>query len=143
MIRRLLEHSAGRASPPRARRDRVAATLLVAELHEQASLECAASSRISRRHVAGSQPKMSKTTPCKVAGSRRHGCALGKYLTRRANQRHSFIIAQSVRYPWPRNRALFGAVLGENSYPQLKCVGSPQRVIACALPYRRASDARA
>src|SRR5712675_3725992 len=45
----------------------------------------------------GSQPKISKTTPCKVAGGRRHGCALGKYLTRRANQRHSFIIAQSVK----------------------------------------------
>ena len=26
----------------------------------------------------------------------------GQYLTRRANQRHSFIIAQSVRHPWPR-----------------------------------------
>ncbi len=31
---------------PRARRDRVAATLLVAELHEQASLECAASTLV-------------------------------------------------------------------------------------------------
>src|SRR5260370_20512602 len=67
----------------------------------------------------GSQPKISKTTPCKVAGSRRHGCALGKYLTRRANHGHSFIIAQSVKRPWPSNSALFGAILGENSYPQL------------------------
>src|SRR5258708_38558680 len=48
-------------------------------------------------HPAGSQPKISKTTPCKVAGSRRHGCALGKYLTRRANQGHYFIIAQTVK----------------------------------------------
>jgi hypothetical protein len=43
MIRPLLEHRAGRTSP-RARRDRVTATLLVAELHEQTSPECAASS---------------------------------------------------------------------------------------------------
>ncbi len=28
-----------------------------------------------------------------------------KYLTRRANQRHSFIIAQSVKRPWPRNNS--------------------------------------
>jgi len=35
--------------------------------------------------------------------------ALGQYLTRRANQRHCFIIAQSVKRPWPRNGALFGA----------------------------------
>jgi hypothetical protein len=30
----------------------------------------------------------------------------GQYLTRRANQRHSFIIAQSVKRPSPRNSAL-------------------------------------
>ena len=32
---------------------------------------------------------------------------LGKNLTRRANQRHSFIIAQSVKRPWARNGAPF------------------------------------
>ena len=62
---------------------------------------------LSPPRSCGSQPKISKTTPCKVAASRRHGCALGKYLTRRANQRHSFIIARSVKRPWPRNSALF------------------------------------
>src|ERR1700704_43436 len=75
---------------------------------------------LSPPRSCGSQPKISKTTPCKVAANRRHGCALGKYLTRRANQWHSFIIAQSVKRPWPGNSALFGAILGENSYPQLK-----------------------
>jgi hypothetical protein len=98
---------------------------------------------ISPPRSCGSPPKISKTIPCKVAGSRRHGCALGEYLTRRANQRHSFSIAQSVKRPWPSDSALFSAILGENSYPQLKCIGSPQRTIACALPNRRASDARA
>ena len=58
---------------------------------------CGFRQHISPPRSCGSQPKISKTTPCKVAGSRRHGCALGKYLTRRANQRHSFIIAQSVK----------------------------------------------
>jgi len=38
-----------------------------------------------------------ENNPCKVAGGRRQGRALGKYLTRRANRRHSFIIAQSVK----------------------------------------------
>jgi hypothetical protein len=37
-------------------------------------------------------------------------------LTRRANQRHSFIIAQSVKRAWSRNGALFGVILGENPY---------------------------
>jgi hypothetical protein len=61
---------------------------------------------------------------------------LGKYLTRRANQRHSFIIAQSVKRPWPRNSAVF-AILGENSYPQFE-VAPPRarRMIAGALPNR-------
>ena len=45
---------------------------------------------------------------------------MSRYLTRRANQRHCFIIAQSVKRPWPRNGALFSAILGENSYSQLK-----------------------
>ena len=39
---------------------------------------------------------------------------LGPYLTRRANQRHSFIIAKSVNRPWARNGAPFGVMLGEN-----------------------------
>jgi len=60
-----------------------------------------------------------------------------KYLTRRANQRHSFIIAQSVKRPWPRNSALFGAVLGENSYPQFEVAPArARRMIAGALPNR-------
>jgi hypothetical protein len=41
-------------------------------------------------------------------------------LTRRANQRHSFIIAQSVRGPWARNGALFGVIFGETPYTRLK-----------------------
>ena len=52
----------------------------------------------NRPHRCGSQPKISKTTPCKVAGARRQG-RLGQFLTRRANQRHCFIIAQSVKRP--------------------------------------------
>ncbi len=44
--------------------------------------------------------------------------ALREYLTRRANQRHSFIIAQSVKTPRARNSALSGVILGEEPYPQ-------------------------
>src|SRR6266404_5203652 len=44
--------------------------------------------------------------------------ALRGYLTRRANQRHSFIIPQSVKIPRARNSALSGVILGENPYPQ-------------------------
>ena len=62
---------------------------------------CGFKQHISPSRSCGSQPKISKTTPCKVAGGRRHGCASRKYLTRRANQRHSFIVAQSVKRPWP------------------------------------------
>jgi hypothetical protein len=85
------------------------------------SLACAASIRIlaAMPRRCGSQPKISKTTPCKVAGGRRQD-ALGQYLTPRANQRHSFIIAQSVKRPWARNGAPFGVILGENPYPRLK-----------------------
>jgi len=36
--------------------------------------------------------------------------ALGQYLTRRANQRHSFIIAQSIKRPRACNGALFGVI---------------------------------
>src|SRR6266403_3198908 len=55
------------------------------------------SSGSPKARPVGSQPKISKTTPRKVAGG-----ALGQYLTRRANQRHSFMIAQSVKRRWER-----------------------------------------
>src|SRR5450631_2810046 len=42
--------------------------------------------------------KILKTTPCKVAGGRGHGCL---YLTRRANHRHIFIVARIK--PAPEN----------------------------------------
>jgi hypothetical protein len=58
---------------------------------------------VSPLRSCGSQSKISKTTPCKVAGRRQHGCALGNYLTRRANHRHSSIIAQSVKRTRARN----------------------------------------
>ena len=48
-------------------------------------------------------PKISKTTPCKVAGGR-HGGFESK-LTRRANQGHFFTIPQSCKRPSPRNNA--------------------------------------
>jgi len=48
-------------------------------------------------------PKISKTTPCKVAGGR-HGCFESK-LTRRANQGHFLIIPQSCKRPSLRNNA--------------------------------------
>jgi len=41
-------------------------------------------------------------------------------LTRRANQRHSFIIPQPCKSPSPRNSGLVGAIAAENPYPQLK-----------------------
>ena len=69
-------------------------------------------------------------------------------MTRRANQRYSFIIAQSVRRPWSRNGALFGVILGENPYPRLKLhwllklQWPAAAAIACVLPSGRASDAR-
>src|SRR5882757_6703208 len=62
--------------------------------------------------------------------------ALGQYLTRRANQWHSFIIAQSVKRPWPGHSALFGAILGENSYPQLKLQWLGGFQVGCALDFR-------
>src|SRR5260370_19828146 len=34
------------------------------------------------------------------------------------------------------SNGLFGAIAGKNPYSQLNCTGSPQRVIACALPDR-------
>src|SRR6266487_6477881 len=45
--------------------------------------------------------------------------ALGQYLTRRANQGHSFIIAQSVKRPWSYDSAP-RSDFGETPYPQLK-----------------------
>jgi len=57
-------------------------------------------------------------------------------LTRRANQGHSFIIAQSVKRPWPGNSALFGAISGENSYPQLKLRWLGGFHVGCALDFR-------
>src|SRR5882672_5771330 len=72
-----------------------------------------------RRVAVAPQAKYRKQPHAKyqaVAGTD----ALGQYLTRRANQRHSFIIAQSVKRPWARNGAPFGVMLGENPYPRLK-----------------------
>ena len=60
---------------------------------------------------------------------------MGQYLTRRANQRHCFIIAQSVRRPWARNGAPFGAILGEKSLPTIEVALA--REVAMA---RRSSD---
>src|SRR5882757_10927310 len=57
-----------------------------------------------RRVAVAPQAKYRKQPHAKyqaVAGTD----ALGQYLTRRANQWHSFIIAQSVKRPWPRNSA--------------------------------------
>jgi hypothetical protein len=61
---------------------------------------------------------------------------LGQYLTRRANQRHSFIIAQCVKRPWARNGALFGVILVENPYPTIEVALA--REVAMA---RRSEDA--
>src|SRR6266576_3171394 len=86
-------------SPPDCLKPKFRGTLLVAELHEQASPECAASSSISRRYVAVAPNKNIENDP--MQGSRQSPARMrfGQYLTRRANQRHSFIIAQSVRHP--------------------------------------------
>ena len=67
-------------------------------------------------------------------------------MTRRANQRHSFIIAQSVRRPWARHGAPFGVTLGENSYPRLeshwllKLQWLAAASVAGVLPSRRACE---
>jgi hypothetical protein len=53
----------------------------------------------------GPQRKISKTTPCKVAGRRRHRRALDQYLTRRANHRHMFNIARIKPAPGNWSRA--------------------------------------
>jgi hypothetical protein len=41
-------------------------------------------------------------------------------LTRRANQRHSFIIPQSCKRPSPAIAGCFGAIAAQNPHPQLK-----------------------
>ena len=68
--------------------------------------------------------KISKTTPCKVAGGRWLGClerSRENILTRRANQRHYSIIAQFARRPWPCPTTGSSARLqAKNPYPQLK-----------------------
>lgn len=63
-------------------------------------------------------PKISKTTPRKVAGGR-HGCFESK-LTRRANQRHFFTIPQSCKRPSLRNNGRVGCDCGSNPHPPLK-----------------------
>jgi hypothetical protein len=45
-------------------------------------------------------------------------------LTRRANQRHSFIIAQSVKRAWSRNGALFGVIWAKIPTHDRSCIGS-------------------
>jgi hypothetical protein len=56
----------------------------------------------ARRRHGGSQrlrPKISKTSPCKVAGGHRIRRLEPKLLTRRANQQHNLIITKSARRP--------------------------------------------
>jgi hypothetical protein len=109
---------------------------------------CAASSRIlaTTPRRCRPQPKISKTTPCKVAGGRRQGRFGGQYLTRRANQRHSFIIAQSVKRPWARNGAPFG-VFGRKSLPTIEVamaleVAMARRSVLPPPRFRRACRGR-
>src|SRR6266478_9215102 len=63
-------------------------------------------------------PKISKTTPCKVAGGR-HGCFESK-LTRRANQGHLFTIPQSCKRPSLRNNGRAGCDCGSTSSPTIE-----------------------
>jgi len=85
--------------------------------------------------------KISKTTPCKVAGGRRRS---NSNLTRRANQRHSFIIPQSCKHPSSRNSGRVGCDCGRKSSPTIDI--APARRSE-RLPARgrtaRASGARA
>jgi hypothetical protein len=63
----------------------------------------------------GSVPiKISKTTPCKVAGGMN---ATKNNLTRRANQRHFFIIPQPCKFPSPRNSGRVGAIAAQIRNP--------------------------
>jgi hypothetical protein len=57
-------------------------------------------------------PKISKTTPCKVAGGRRRPKS---NLTRRANQGHCSTIPQSSKCPSPRNSGLVGCDCGSKT----------------------------
>src|SRR5215211_4837382 len=59
-----------------------------------------------------------------------------QHLTRRANQRHSLIIARSANPPALRHNGLPWRDCGENPYPRLKLHRSPQRMIGCALQNR-------
>jgi hypothetical protein len=64
-------------------------------------------------------PKILKTTPCKVAGAR-HGC-FESTLTRRANHGHSFIIPQSCKRPPLRQwRTVSVRLRLKNAHPPLK-----------------------
>jgi hypothetical protein len=83
---------------------------------------------------AGSVPiKMSKTTPCKVAGGMN---ATKNNLTRRANQRHFFIIPQPCKFPSPRHSGRVGAIAAQIRNPIEIALASPRRTIACAWPNR-------
>jgi hypothetical protein len=102
---------------------------------------------VSQPRRAGSQTKISKTTPCNV-GRRRHGCS-EQHLTCRANQRHFFIVAQSVKRRLGAQWRAVRCDFGRKSYPRLK-LHWPVKLqwLAAArdrlpVPSRRASDARA
>ncbi len=87
----------------------------------KASPACAASSRIlaATPRRCSSQPKISKTTPCKVAGGRRQG-RFGPILDTSGKSmallHHRTIRKRSLA----RNGAPFGVILGENPYPRLE-----------------------
>ena len=98
------------------------------------------SQRRPRRHLrlkagchAGSlrlPPKISKTTPCKVAVGRRNR-RFEPYLTRRANQQHCFIIARFVR--WPRQKSVGGQGLGDKIH-RLKPLKQGKATRGCVKP---------
>ena len=70
-------------------------------------------------------PKISKTTPCKVAGGGRHSRSK---LTRRANQRHSFIIPQSCKRPSrPAIAGASVAIAAEKSSPATETAPARRR----------------
>ena len=55
-----------------------------------------------------------------MQSSRRPPASAKNNLTRRANQRHSFIIPKSCKRPSPRNSGRVGDDCGSNPHPQLK-----------------------
>jgi hypothetical protein len=57
--------------------------------------------------------KISKTTPMQSSRAVAGTDALSRYLTRRANQQHFFIIAKSVEPAAGAQRRLFGVTSGE------------------------------